>query len=77
MNPYPPTANSKTVAQTKPIIAIVNVVASATIDQKLISTKKDQKDVNSGYKETIKDIESEIKAIIEDYSVNGTGVANP
>ncbi len=47
------------------------------LTEKLISTKKDQKDVNSGYKETIKDIESEIKAIIEDYSVNGTGVANP
>ena len=47
------------------------------LTEKLISTKKDQKDINSGYKETIKDIESEIKAIIEDYSVNGTVVANP
>ena len=47
------------------------------LTEKLISTKKDQKDINSGYKETIKDIESEIKAIIEDYSVNGTGAANP
>ena len=47
------------------------------LTEKLISTKKDQKDINSGYKETIKDIESEIKSIIEDYSVNGTVVANP
>ena len=47
------------------------------LTEKLISTKKDQKDINSGYKETIKDIESEIKAIIEDYSVNGTVAANP
>ena len=47
------------------------------LTEKLISAKKDQKDINSGYKETIKDIESEIKAIIEDYSVNGTVAANP
>ncbi len=43
------------------------------LTEKLISAKKDQKDVNSGYKETIKDIESEIKAIIEDYSTQSTG----
>lgn len=43
------------------------------LTEKLISVKKDQKDVNSGYKETIKDIESEIKAIIEDYSTQSTG----
>ena len=43
------------------------------LTEKLISTKKDQKDINSGYKETIKDIESEIKAIIEDYSAQSNG----
>jgi hypothetical protein len=42
------------------------------LTEKLIKVKLDQKDVNAGYKEKIKDIESEIKAIIEDYNANGT-----
>jgi len=41
------------------------------LTEQLIKVKLDQKDVNAGYKEKIKDIESEIKAIIEDYNSNG------
>jgi hypothetical protein len=47
------------------------------LTESLLLTKKDQKDVNSGYKEKIKDIESEIKAIIEDYNVAGSVPAQP
>ena len=36
------------------------------LTEKLIFTKRDMKDVVAGYRETIKDIESEIKAIVED-----------
>ena len=36
------------------------------LTDQLIHTKKDQRDVNAGYKERIKDIESEIKAIVEE-----------
>jgi hypothetical protein len=42
------------------------------LTEKLIKIKLDQKDVNAGYKEKIKDIESEIKAVIEDYNANAT-----
>ena len=42
------------------------------LTEKLIKTKLDQKDLNAGYKEKIKDIESEIKAIIEDYNATQT-----
>jgi len=45
------------------------------LTEQLIKVKLDQKDVNAGYKEKIKDIESEIKAIIEDY--NSSGVKTP
>ena len=38
------------------------------LTEKLLSTKADQKDLNAGYKDTIKDIESEIKAIIEEFN---------
>jgi len=41
------------------------------LTEQLIKVKLDQKDVNAGYKEKIKDIESEIKAIIEDYNSSG------
>ena len=43
------------------------------LTESLLLTKKDQKDVNAGYKEKIKDVESEIKAIIDDY--NGAATA--
>ena len=36
------------------------------LTEKLIHTKKDMKDVVSGYKDVIKEIESEIKAIVEE-----------
>jgi len=42
------------------------------LTEQLIKVKLDQKDVNAGYKEKIKDIESEIKAIIEDFNSNAT-----
>jgi len=41
------------------------------LTQQLIKVKLDQKDVNAGYKERIREIESEIKAVIEDYKSNG------
>jgi DNA polymerase/3'-5' exonuclease PolX len=47
------------------------------LTEDLLKVKSDQKDVNSGYKEKIKDIESEIKAVIEDYNSTGTATANP
>jgi hypothetical protein len=43
-----------------------------TLTESLLATKRDQKDVNAGYKEKIKDVESEIKAIIEDYNSAGS-----
>jgi len=36
------------------------------LTEKLIFTKKDFKDVASGYKERIKEIENEIKAVVEE-----------
>lgn len=42
------------------------------LTEKLIAVKKDQKDVNAGYKDKIKDITSEIEAIIEDYNSQAT-----
>jgi len=36
------------------------------LTEKLIFVKKDFKDVAAGYKERIKEIESEIKAVVED-----------
>jgi hypothetical protein len=36
------------------------------LTEKLLHTKKDFKDVSSGYKERIKELESEIKAVVED-----------
>ena len=47
------------------------------LTEKLIQVKLDQKDVNAGYKERIKDLESEIKATIEDFNSNATVAANP
>jgi uncharacterized protein (DUF2164 family) len=38
------------------------------LTEKLLYVKKDFKDVSAGYKEKMKDIESEIKAIVEDAS---------
>jgi len=40
------------------------------LTQQLIKIKLDQKDINAGYKEKIREIESEIKAVIEDYKSN-------
>ena len=36
------------------------------LTEKLIFTKKDFKDVAGGYKERIKDLENEIKAVVEE-----------
>lgn len=36
------------------------------LTEKLLFTKKDFKDVAAGYKERIKEIESEIKAVVEE-----------
>ena len=36
------------------------------LTEKLIFTKKDFKDVAAGYKEKIKDLENEIKAVVEE-----------
>lgn len=47
------------------------------LTESLLITKRDQKDVNAGYKEKIKDIESEIKAIIEEYDATGSAPAKP
>ncbi len=41
------------------------------LTQQLIKVKLDQKDTNSSYKERIREIESEIKAVIEEYKSNG------
>jgi hypothetical protein len=38
------------------------------LTEKLLFTKKDFKDVAAGYKERIKEIESEIKAVVEEGS---------
>ena len=39
------------------------------LTEKLLYVKKDFKDVAAGYKERMKEIESEIKAIVEEASV--------
>ena len=36
------------------------------LTEKLLHTKKDFKDVAAGYKERIKELENEIKAVVED-----------
>lgn len=36
------------------------------LTEKLIFTKKDFKDIAAGYKEKIRDLESEIKAVVEE-----------
>jgi len=40
------------------------------LTEKLLYVKKDFKDVAAGYKERMKEIESEIKAIVEESSTN-------
>lgn len=40
------------------------------LTEKLLFVKKDFKDVAAGYKEKIKDIENEIKAVVEDASTD-------
>mgnify|MGYP003348135303 CR=1 FL=1 len=47
------------------------------LTERLIEVKKNQKDVNSGYKETIKEIESEIKAVIEDFNGDSSAPSAP
>ncbi len=42
------------------------------LTEKLLFTKKDMKDVTSGYKEVIKELEGEIKAIVEEVSSQKT-----
>jgi hypothetical protein len=44
------------------------------LTETLLFTKKDFKDVATGYKERIKEIESEIKAVVEE---SGTVVSTP
>ena len=44
------------------------------LTEKLIFTKKDFKDVASGYKERIKELEDEIKAVVEDCENPNSGV---
>ncbi len=39
------------------------------LTEKLLYVKKDFKDVSAGYKEKMKEIENEIKAIVEEASV--------
>lgn len=39
------------------------------LTEKLLFVKKDFKDVSAGYKEKIKEIENEIKAVVEEASV--------
>ena len=41
------------------------------LTEKLLYVKKDFKDVAAGYKERMKEIENEIKAIVEEASVGG------
>ena len=47
------------------------------LTESLLHTKKDQKDVNAGYKEKIKELEEEIKSIIEEYNTAGSVPAQP
>jgi len=47
------------------------------LTEKLIFTKKDFRDVASGYKETIKDLENEIKAIVEEAESSITSIKTP
>ncbi len=44
------------------ILTLIHII----IHEKLIFTKKDFKDVAAGYKEKIKELESEIKAVVEE-----------
>jgi len=47
------------------------------LTEKLIFTKKDFRDVASGYKETIKELENEIKAIVEEAESSNTSIKTP
>lgn len=47
------------------------------LTEQLLEIKRQQKEANSNYKEEIKDIESEIKGIIEDFNANGSVPATP
>lgn len=40
------------------------------LTEQLIEIKRQKKEANDNYNEEIKDIESEIKAVIEDFNVN-------
>ena len=42
------------------------------LTEKLIFTKKDFKDVAHGYKERIKELEEEIKSVVEDSNVTNS-----
>jgi F0F1-type ATP synthase membrane subunit b/b' len=42
------------------------------LTEQLIKSKLDAKDIVASHKEKIKDIESEIKAVIEDFNTNNT-----
>lgn len=49
-----------------------------SLTEQLLEIKRQQKEANANYKEEIKDIESEIKTIIEDENLaNGSGGSTP
>lgn len=45
------------------------------LTEKLIFTKKDLKDVTAGYKDTIKEIQGEIEAIVEEFEIKPLAAA--
>jgi len=47
------------------------------LTEKLIFTKKDFKDIAAGYKEKIRDLENEIKAVVEEAEAISPTVKNP
>lgn len=47
------------------------------LTEKLIFTKKDFRDVAAGYKEKIKELENEIKAVVEEAESSSPTVKSP
>jgi len=69
------------VEQTNSIMAIISKTDAQKkvyeLTEKLIFTKKDFRDIASGYKEKIKELENEIKAIVEEAESGGTSIKTP
>ena len=67
--------------QTNSIMAIISKTDAQKkvyeLTEKLIFTKKDFRDIASGYKEKIKELESEIVAIVEEAESSGTSIKIP